>query len=126
MLLEDKDERESEFSVHVIKLGGNYFLDFYLEDFIDDQDIELADFHIIPVHTFAKLTIAENELHINWFDQEWLGDLIKENKIRIHHEKDNDLILLTAKPSELQKFVTKYVNSEDAFKDGMEFTLNRK
>ncbi len=36
------------------------------------------------------------------------------------------LILLAAKPGELQKFVTKYVNSEEAFKDGMEAVLTRK
>ena len=74
---------ESEFSVHILKLGGNYFLDFYLEDFLDGQELRLADFHIIPVHTFAKLTVKNNQLQINWFDQNWLEDLIKENKIRI-------------------------------------------
>ncbi len=121
----DKDSLKSEFSVHVIKLGGNYFLDFYLEDFLDDDNLNLASFHIIPVHTFAKLTISNNHLQINWFDQNWLEDLIKENKIRIHHEKNDDFILLTAKPGELQKFVTKYVNSEEAFKDGMEAVLTR-
>jgi hypothetical protein len=126
LLIKDKDGRKSEFSVHVVKLGGHLFLDFYLEDFLDDQDLELADFHIIPVHTFAKLTETENQLQINWFDQGWLADLIKENKIRVHHEKNEDFILLTAKPEELQKFVTKYVNSEEAFKDGMEFILKRK
>ena len=119
----DKDSLKSEFSVHIIKLGGHYFLDFYLEDFLDSQELNLADFHIIPVHTFAKLIVLENQLQINWFDQNWLEDLIKENKIRIHHEKNDDFILLTAKPGELQKFVTKYVNSEDAFKDGMEAIL---
>lgn len=124
--LKDKDERESEFSVHVIKLGGHYFLDFYLEEFLDDDNLDLADFHIIPVHTFAKLTVEENKLQINWFDQDWLEDLIKENKIRIHHEMNDDLILLTAKPKELQKFVSKYVNSEEAFEDGMEAILKRK
>lgn len=121
----DKDSLKSEFSVHIIKLGGYYFLDFYLEDFLDSQELDLADFHIIPVHTFAKLTVKNNHLQINWFDQNWLEDLIKENKIRIHHEKNDDFILLTAKPGELQKFVTKYVNSEDAFKDGMEAVLTK-
>ena len=122
----DKDSLKSEFSVHILKLGGNYFLDFYLEDFLDGQELRLADFHIIPVHTFAKLTVKNNQLQINWFDQNWLEDLIKENKIRIHHEKNDDFILLTAKPGELQKFVTKYVNSEEAFKDGMEAVLTRR
>lgn len=116
---------DSEFSVHVIKLGGTYFLDFYLEEYLGDE-LDLESFHIIPVHTFAKLTFTENELQINWFDQNWLEDLIEENRIRIHHENNGDFILLTAKPAELQKFVTKYVNSEEAFKDGMEAILTRK
>ncbi len=126
LLLKDKDGLESEFSVHIVKLGGHYFLDFYLEEFLDDDNLDLASFHIIPVHTFAKLTVKEDELQINWFDQNWLEDLIKENKIRIHHENNGDVVLLTSKPKELQKFVTKYVNSEEAFKDGMEAILIRK
>jgi hypothetical protein len=107
-------------------LGGAYFLDFYLEDFLGDEDVlTLASFHIVPVHTFAKLEVERDKLIINWFDQEWLEDLIKENKIRIHHENNDDFILLTAKPKELQKFVSKYLNSEEAFEDGLEVVLHR-
>jgi hypothetical protein len=116
---------ESVFDVHLIELGGDYFLDFYLRDFMEGDDLTLGDFHVIPVHTFAKLTITENRLFINWFDPNWLEELIKQNKIRIHHEDNGDFILLTAKPKELQKFVTKYVNSEEAFKDGLEVELIR-
>ena len=122
----DLEFSDSEFSVHVVKLRDTYFLDFYLEEFLDDDELDLESFHIIPVHTFAKLTFTENELQINWFDQDWLEDLIEENRIRIHHENNGDFILLTAKPAELQKFVTKYVNSEEAFEDGMEAILTRK
>jgi hypothetical protein len=123
---EDDEVVESIFSVHVIKLGGEYFLDFYLKDFLEDDYLDLGSFHIIPVHTFAKLAIEEDKLIINWFDQAWLEELITENKIRIHHEKNEDYILLTAKTKELQKFVTKYVNSEEAFEDGLEVVLHRK
>lgn len=123
--LKDKDGKESKFSIHVIQLAGHYFMDFYLEDFLDDNNLDLESFHIVPVHTFAKLDVRENVLQINWFDQEWLKKLIEENKIRIHHEANDDYILLTAKPKELQKFVIKYVNSEEAFKDGIDFELMR-
>lgn len=125
MMLKEGDN-ESEFTVHFIELGGHYFLDFYLEDFGGNDDFNLSIFHIIPVHTFAKVTITENELQINWFNQEWLGELIKQNKIRIHHEENEDFMLLTAQPKELQKFVTKYANSEEAFEDGLELILKRK
>ena len=124
--LKTKENEESKFSVHIIQLGGHYFLDFYLEDFLDNKELTLADFHIVPVHTFAKLTVKQDTLHINWFDQYWLENLIEKNRIRIHHENNGDYILLTAKPHELQKFVTKYVNSEEAFKDGMDALLIRK
>lgn len=122
-----KDDKyiESVFDVHIVKLGGQYFLDFYLRDFLEGEDMTLADFHVIPVHTFAKLTITEKGLNIFWFDPEWLEELVRQNKIRIHHEDNNDFILLTAKTKELQKFVTKYVNSEEAFKDGLQVELIR-
>jgi len=126
LMMKDKDNKESEFSVHVVKLGGHYFLDFYLEDFLGDDELELASFHIVPVHTFAKVAVTKNQLQINWYDQNWLEKLIKENKIRIRHEYNGDYILLTASPKELQKFVTKYVDSEEAFKDGIEAILTRK
>jgi len=93
---------------------------------LEDDELDLASFHIVPVHTFAKLKVTSNQLQINWFDQDWLEKLIKENKIRIHHEYNGDYILLTALPKELQKFVTKYVDSEEAFKDGIEAVLSRK
>jgi len=120
----DEEEKETQFSVHIIKLGGHYFLDFYIEDF-GDEEFTLYNLHIIPVHTFAKLSFTKDSLNINWFDPDWLEKLIEQNKIRIHHENNGDFILLTAKAQELQKFVTKYVNSEDAFKDGMEAVLTR-
>lgn len=126
--LKQKDESEfdeSRFLVHIVKLGGNYFLDFYLTDMQGKSKFELNDFHIIPVHTFARLTVKNNELLINWFDQNWLNELIRQNKIRIHHESNDEFVLLTAKPGELQKFVTKYVNSEEAFKDGLSVNLTR-
>jgi len=125
-MVKDKNNKESEFRVHIIKLGGHYFLDFYLEEFLDNDELDLASFHIVPVHTFAKLKVTSNQLQINWFDQDWLGKLIENNKIRIHHENNGDYILLTALPRELQKFVTKYVNSEEAFKDGIDAVLTRK
>lgn len=125
VLTVSEDEASAEFIVHVVELGGHYFLDFYMEEYFSEDDMELTAMHIIPVHTFAKLEVSENSLTIRWFDPEWMEDLIKENKIRIHHEENDDFILLTAKPKELQKFVTKYVNSEEAFNDGLSAILTR-
>ena len=123
---EDSVQYVSEFEIHIIKLKGVYFLDFYLKNYPEEENIGLSSFHLIPVHTFAQLLITDKQLKIKWFDPDWLEKLIKENKIRIRHEQDNDIILLTAKPQELQKFVSKYVNSEDAFKEGLQVVLKKK
>ncbi len=124
---EGEEETEDRFQAKIIKLGEHYFIDFYLDEYEykSGDDPNFFDLHLIPVHTFAKVEINEDQIKINWFDPEWLEDLIKENKIRIHHENNGNHILLTAKPKELQKFVTKYVNSEDAFDNGLDELLIR-
>lgn len=126
--LREKDSNqlsEAELLVHVIQLDEHYFLDFYLKEYGDKNSPDLFDFHMLPVHTFAKLIFKNDSTYINWFDQGWLSDLIEENRIRIHHESNDDHILLTARPQELQKFVRKYVNSEEAFKDGLNAQLRK-
>jgi hypothetical protein len=125
MIGKDQQSKEKEvFLVHIIKLDGNYFLDFYLKDFYDDKE-ELADFHVLPIHTFAKLTIKQKTMQINWFNYDWLADIIEKNELKIRHENNGETILLTAKPKELQKFVKKYANTEEAFKDALEVVLTR-
>ncbi|MFV0267000.1 MAG: hypothetical protein ACK5HT_07685 [Draconibacterium sp.] len=122
--IDNGDTVSSEFSVHIIKLQDVYFLDFYLEE--GPKFDGLSSIHLVPTHTFAKLSIINDTLTFNWFDSGWLENLIKENKIRIRHEQSDGNILLTAKPKELQKFVSKYVNSEDAFRNGLSVGLVRK
>ena len=89
---------------------------------------------LVIIQFLNILSINQNINKINSYYSLTLGSfydslivyLIKENKIRIHHEETDDIILLTAKPKELQKFVTKYVNSVEAFDGGMEAVLIRK
>ena len=120
-ILKIKEEKETEFKdeslyVRLVKLENHYFLDFYLKDYGSD-DGGIFDAHVIRVHSFAKLKMNDGQLSFSWLDPEWLSKLLEQNKIRIHHEKNDDQILLTAKPKELQKFMIKYVNSEEAFED---------
>lgn len=127
----DYDSLETEYNVHLIRLNGTYFLDFYLEEVKSDRNsnqegnVTVWNMHLIPVHTFAKLTVTENTLQINWFDGNWLSEQIEGKKIKIRHEKNNESLLLTAKTVDLQKFVTKYANTEAAFKDGLSVELKR-
>jgi hypothetical protein len=117
----------STFDVHLIRIGGILIADFYLKDYSKSKkdDVRLFDLHIIPVHTFAKVIFEGDRIHFRWFDGDWLKKLIEANRVRIRHENNGENILLTAKPDELQKFLKKYLNSEEAFKDGLEIKLTK-
>lgn len=108
------------FDIHIIKLKNNYYLDFLLEEM--ETDYIFTVMHLLPVHTFAKIEIAE-EMTIKWLDGDFLEKLLDANKIRIRHEKREDASLLTAKPKELQKFIIKYSDNEDAYLDDLSFIL---
>jgi len=66
-------------------------------------------------------------INLKFFDEEKLNELIDQNRIRIKYEKfgfDEDQYLLTATSEELQKFIKKYMNSNDETKWASEIQYN--
>lgn len=106
-------EKKAEFQLHLVELNGKTYIDFFPEQW--NVDISILEFHLMGVHTFAKVNIENDSIAINWFDSDWFKENLESNKIRIKHEKNSANILLTAQPKELQKFVSKYSNDEGAF-----------
>lgn len=106
-------EKKAEFQLHLVELNGKTYIDFFPEQW--NVGISILEFHLMGVHTFAKVNIENDSIAINWFDSDWFKDNLESNKIRIKHEKNSANILLTTQPKELQKFVSKYSNDEDAF-----------
>ena len=126
----DSKGRRAAFEVYVVKLGEDFYMDFFLTDLpredggakseitdmFDTGTNDLAAIHTIPVHTFAKLIVVEDEVKIKMFDPDFLEKLFKQRQIRIKHERlDDGGYVLTAQPEELQKFVAKYGNHKEAF-----------
>ena len=104
----------------VSKWSDNYFLDLSVmfrslrnagaeESFIDG--------HFQPVHSISKIKIEGGKLAIEFFEDAWIKGLIDNNRVRIKHEKVDGDVLVTASTSELQKFVAKYGDDDDAFDD---------
>jgi hypothetical protein len=114
----DKDE-VSEFETHMFKLNNQLYVDFIPSSI---KLPELAGYHFVPTHSIAKVSIANDEITLKWFNETWLASLFEKNKIRISHEtipdeNDDDTYVLTASTEELQKFIIKYGNDPAAFKD---------
>lgn len=130
--LVDEKKRNVTLKGFLFKLDNNYYVDFYLESGNDGcEETDLYNFHVLGVHTVARLIIGKNDLRIKWYNAEWLSNLFKENKIRLAHEKtENDDNVLTASTQELQKFMKKFANDPNAFKNDdkghYDYVLNRK
>ncbi len=107
------DEKPAVFHVHLLRLEQHLYLDFYIKDYEVNND--MADLHLFPVHTFARIKKDNNQVQMEQFNIEFIENLIKEKKVKIKHEVSYGNLILTAGTDELQKFVTKYANHEDMY-----------
>jgi hypothetical protein len=124
----------AKFNVHLFRIDNLYFLDFYPEEIESTND--LMAIHLVPMHTVARVDLAPGKMVIQWYNEEWLMDLFRQNKIRIAHEKipyvdgkideSNFQVILTASTEDLQKFMLKYMKDPNAFKKDYTFVLKKK
>lgn len=113
MVVMEGDER-LVYQAHVAKIGADLFLDLYpLPEYSD----EMFGTNLFPVHTFMKLSLTDGNLELTQFDLEKLNKLFESNLVRLRHEMVDGTVLITAKPKEIQKFLSKYSNDETVFEE---------
>ena len=95
------------------------FLDFFPIDNQDNVD-NLLERHSVYTHSLVKYDINnEGGLSIKWLDEDKIEALFEEKKIKIQHRKIGVLkekYLLTASSKDLEKFIEKYISSDDSKK----------
>lgn len=100
----DEDGQVGHFSVHMLELQGEKFLDIYP----DEMEKELNDLYeitLIPAHLFIHVRQIVPELQMRMIDLEKLKKVVKNSPHAIAFEKLDDGIVLTAATVALQKFV---------------------
>lgn len=111
-------------------INNQRYLDFFPFDHQEDID-DLLSSHSIYTHSLVKYDVKNNgQIEIRWLDEDKIAALFTEHKIKIQHEKFgllDDKYLLTANSKELQKFIEKYMASNDADKweTSTKFTLSK-
>jgi hypothetical protein len=134
IMIDDSDT--ALFEAGLLELDGQLYLDFFPSedcDFFGGGDctmlVNLSN-NYIPTHTFMKVDIVKNSLKITPFDGERLVQLFRQNRIRLAHEffdpeedQNDDFVVITASTDDLQKFVARYSNDEEAFDEPI--TYNR-
>ena len=121
LIIRDVEEGEGLFEAHLLKLGDHMFLDLYPEE--PETGSEFYNMHVIPAHSFMRVSLEGHVLRLAFFDLDWLKKNIEQNKVSIKHECRDDTIVLTASTEELQAFVLKHI--EEAFIFEEEGTLHR-
>ncbi len=115
LIVKDTAEGDSYFNVYLFTLKGESYFDFFpVMDKMPGS--KLADWHMIPVHSLAKLKIwAERNISFFWYSEEWFADLSRKNKLKVSYEtikigdkEDEEMNILTAPTDQLQKFIVKF------------------
>ncbi len=112
------DEEEEQYEIHIVQLGEDYYFDIFPKA---DRYMLLTS--LMACHTFGKVEFQNNKMIYYTFDADWLKSLFDKRKIRLRHERTGkDEILLTASPKELQQFLIKYGQDENAYLDTIVLT----
>lgn len=132
ILFEETDEPNITpvlFLGKVGKLNGHYYLNLKLFDVDLGMSASPVITHRFNINTFSRIDVQDSKLVMEHLESSWIKDQILNNRVRIKHEvvqadyDDSTEILITASTPELQQFVEKYGDEEDAYQEPL--TLKR-
>ena len=129
-ILRTYKDKEVVFIATPFKINDQMFLDFFPLENQEGID-NLLKSHFVYTHSLVKYDVkTDGTIEIKWLDEDKIKTLFEEKKIKIKHEITgmlNEKYLLTASSKELQKFVKKYMASNDSEKwnTSTKFTLSK-
>lgn len=96
------------------KLDGHYFMDLisnekYLESKLGNSQIGAL---IARTHGFFKINMEGDKVTVNTIEEDDFEELVKNKRIRIEHVKQDHKIIITAKTTDIQKFLIKFADTE--------------
>ncbi len=116
MTVQDSEDENSVYKVHLVKIAENYFIDLYP---LIDTESGLFTANTFPVHTFMKVNFSSDKFELISFDLEKLNDLFVKNLVRLRHENVDGNILITAQPEQIQKFLKVYSDNQEVYEEAI-------
>jgi hypothetical protein len=118
-LYTDEENKTGKFDVRLAKVNGQLLLDITPAEPERENESDMYQVHLLPVHSFMLLTRAEGDkdsFQVRVMDYDWLKEYLEKNPNAVAHEKVGDKrILLTAASEKLQAFVLEHVNTAKAY-----------
>ena len=117
LVMKEDDGAESAFRAHLAQLGDRLYLD--VQPVRGEESDTIHQFHLVAAHTFFRVRFEGEMLRLAMLDNEWLDDALAEGEVKLPHRRSSDenehSIVLTASTEQLQRFVLKYADDEEAF-----------
>jgi len=114
----DGDGRRAVLIAHVVQVGEVRYLDLF-PDQPGEESSGLGNWHLLPVHGFARIRRGLERIELDVLDPDWLeARLAAEPGALAHEVLDevlDELVLVTAPPAELQAFLRGVEDDPDAF-----------
>ena len=116
LTIHEEKDKVSELIAHLVEVQGQRFLDMYPSD---DAELDCGDwmkFHLLPAHLFMHVSATEPNLVIAAMNPNEIQKLLKEKPKMVKHEIiQEDRLVLTDSPENLQAFLLKGLEIEDFF-----------
>lgn len=119
MIVQDSEDENSVYEVHLVKIAENYFIDLYP---ILDTNSGLFTANAFPVHTFMKVNFTDDNFELISFDLEKLNDMFVKKLVRLRHENVGGNILITAQPEQIQKFLEVYSDNQEVYEEAITYS----
>ncbi len=119
VIILDDDEMEGSLVARLVKLGDQRFLDTTV-DKINDQS-EYNAMHLAPTHLIWHVKSTSPTLQMRPMNPEWLSDFVEKSpgKIAVEKLEEHDMLVLRAKPKELQSFVLQHLDEDELFSEDL-------
>jgi hypothetical protein len=119
----DKEGKPSQLVAHLVKIDDHRFFDFYPAE---DAQLEAGDwlkFHLLPVHLFFSVEKKQDALFLAAMNPDEIRKMLQEKPNWIKHEVvEDDRVVLTDSPENLQKFLLEGLKTDDFFGEPFELT----
>ncbi len=112
---EGEQETSGEFQVHLIRLGGSWFIDLFPQS--NSTGDEFYRVHFLRGHSIARIELRQDTMQMAFLSAGWLSARIEEKSVDTPHEKADGSLLLTGTTEEVQELAYLYANDEKAFAD---------
>lgn len=111
----DEPFKPVELQVVVFEVGGTRFFDVMAGQSEIDAVVERMGTLFLPVHNFGRVSVQGESLHVDLLDMDWLN--AQRATLQTPNATMDDVVVLTAKPEELQALLERADASPDAFSD---------